>query len=143
MLAAGAAIFVFISCQKSVDDFYNNGAPASARTVENISGVYSLKALTWSYLSTTVSIYDSLDTCEKDDLYKFNADMTMNLIDAGSPCSPPGDETQPWILRNDSIFLGSSANGAKIKSFDGTTLVLTGTPGSDPNVSAVTTFVKK
>jgi hypothetical protein len=136
-------LFTIISCQKSIDDFANTGNVNAAHTVANISGTYALKSLTWTYLGTSISVYDSLAACEKDDLYKFNPDMTLNLIDAGIVCTPPGDATESWLLRGDSIFLGASTNGAKIKSFDGTTLVLTGAPLSDPGVNAVTTFVKK
>ena len=142
-IAIAAAIFMIASCQKSIDDFATTGNTNAAYTVANISGTYSLKSLTWTYLGTSISVYDSLDACEKDDLYKFNTNMTLDLIDAGIVCSPPGTDTEPWLLRNDSIFLGASTSGAKIKSFDGTTLVLSGTPVSDPGVNAVTTFVKK
>jgi len=143
VLAVIIILFVVVSCQKTVDDFGTTGNPALAHTVANISGTYALTALTWTYLGTSISVYDSLDACKKDDLYTFNTDMTLDLIDAGTVCTPPGDGTEPWLLRNDSIFLGASTNGAKIKSFDGTTLVLTGVPPSDPGVNAVTTFVKK
>ncbi|MEO5594290.1 MAG: hypothetical protein ABIR15_15135 [Chitinophagaceae bacterium] len=142
-LAIAVVFFAGISCQKNIDDFVTTGNMNAAHTVANISGTYSLKSLTWTYMSTTISVYDSLDACEKDDLYKFNTNMTLDLIDAGIVCSPPGTDTEPWLLRNDSIFLGTSTGGAKIKSFDGITLVLSGTPVSDPGVNAVTTFVKK
>ncbi|MEO6313525.1 MAG: lipocalin family protein [Chitinophagaceae bacterium] len=132
-----------ISCQKTIDDFGTNGDPAQARTVENISGLYALTGLTWSYQGATINVYDSLDACEKDDLYKFSKDMNLYSIDAGVPCSPPGDETESWLLRNDSIFIGTAKDGARIKSFDGTTLVLDGAPTNEPLVKAVTTFTKQ
>jgi len=137
-------LFTIISCQKTISDFGNTGAANNIEhTVANISGTYGLKALTWTYLGTTINVYDSLDACEKDDLYTFNSNLTFTAKDAGIVCAPPGDVSTTWALRNDSIFLNGATNGAKIKSFDGTTLIMTGTPLSDPGVYAVTTYVRK
>jgi hypothetical protein len=111
------AAFFFFSCSKEKDA---NGDI----TVENLSGTYELKALTWMSGSTNVNVYELLDDCEKDNLIRLNVDKTANYIDAGIVCSPPED-------------------GGKIKSFDGTTLVLTGSPASDPGVTATTTLQKK
>jgi hypothetical protein len=91
----------------------------------------------------TYNVYDSLPACEKDDYYKFNADMTVNYVDAGTVCVPPGDDNDTWVLRNDSLFIGSTTDGAKISKFDGTTLQLTSTPNNVSGASSVTTLVKK
>ena len=138
-------LFTIISCQKTISDFDNTGGANNNtdHTVVNISGTYGLKALTWTYLGTTINVYDSLEAREKDDLYTFNSNLTFTAKDAGIVCAPPGDVSTTWALRNDSIFLNGSTNGAKIKSFDGTTLIMTGTPLSDPGVYAVTTYVRK
>jgi hypothetical protein len=130
------AAFFFFSCSKEKDA---NGDI----TVENLSGTYELKALTWMSGSTNVNVYELLDDCEKDNLIRLNVDKTANYIDAGIVCSPPEEENGTWYLSGDSLYLSNGADGGKIKSFDGTTLVLTGSPASDPGVTATTTLQKK
>jgi len=131
-----------IACQKSVSDFAGGTGPGSI-TVSNLVGTYTLKSITLTYLGMTYNVYDSLRACEKDDYYKFNADMTVNYVDAGTVCVPPGDDNDTWVLRNDSLFIGSTTDGAKISKFDGTTLQLTSTPNNVSGASSVTTLVKK
>ena len=143
-LFVSSCILLVASCQKSADAAPDQGtSDPSAHTVANISGTYALKGLTWNFAGAVTNVYDLLDDCEKDDVFKFNTDMSLVRTDAGTICSPPGNDTGTWLLRNDSIYLGQSTSGGKIKSFDGKTLVLTGAPPSDPGVVATTTFVKK
>ena len=144
LLFALSITILLLSCQKSISDFAGTGTGNNSdHTVANLSGTYALKSLTWTYLGTTFNVYDSLPPCEKDDLYTFKTDMSLHISDAGIVCTPPGDGDDTWTLRNDSLFIGAAADGGKIKSFDGTNLVLTGSPASTPGVTAVTTFVKK
>ncbi len=144
LLVICSAFFIIVSCQRNISDFApGTGTTTSGITAASIAGTYSLKALTWSYQGVTINVFDSLPSCEQDNLYKFNADLTANYIDAGTPCSPPENGSATWFLRNDSLYLSSSPDGAKIKSFDGRTLVLTGSPSADPGVIAVTTYVKQ
>lgn len=112
-------------------------------TVQSLSGTYSLKALTWQSSGITVNVYDQLDDCEKDDLIKLNADKTANFIDAGIMCAPPGDDTGTWDLKGDSLYTSGSDLTSKIQSFDGKTLVLTGSPPNEPGVKATTTLQKQ
>lgn len=128
-------LLIFSACKKNSD---NKVQP----TEDNLAGTYKLTGLTWVYMGQTINVYDSLDDCEKDNLFRLNADLTLDFIDAGMVCSPPEDDTGTWYLSNDSLYLGDG-NGAKIKSFDGTTLVLTGVPDSDPDVTATTTLKKQ
>jgi hypothetical protein len=136
-LAAALFIIAITACQKSGSSSNN------AITVENLSGTYSLKALLWNYGGISINVLDSLDACEKDNLVKLNTDKTVNFIDAGIVCDPPSDDNGMWDLKGDSIKFSNNLTSAKIESYDGKTLVLSGTPDGVPGVIATTTLVKQ
>jgi len=136
-LAAALFIIAITACQKSGSSSNN------AITVENLSGTYSLKALLWNYGGISINVLDSLDACEKDNLVYLNTDKTVNFIDAGIVCDPPSDDNGMWDLKGDSIKFSDNLTSAKIESYDGKTLVLSGTPDGVPGVIATTTLVKQ
>jgi hypothetical protein len=135
----GAWIFCigFLACKKSVT------TANSAITIENISGTYALKGLVWSFGGFNFNVFDSLDACEKDNLIKFNTDKTVNYIDAGTACTPPADDNGTWDLQGDSLIFSSNYSNAKIQSFDGKTLILTGVPEGESGTTATTTLEKQ
>jgi hypothetical protein len=135
-IALIAATLLAAACKKS-------GTSSNAVTVESLSGTYGLKSLLYTYAGITVNIYDSLDACEKDNLVRLNTDKTVNFIDAGVQCDPPEDENGTWDLKGDSITFSNNFASAKIVSFDGKTLVLSGTPDGAPGVIATTTLEKQ
>ena len=132
------ALAIIVSCKK-------NDNPATPLTEANLAGTYALKALTWTYAGVTINVYDSLDACDKDNLLKLNTDKTLNFIDAGIVCNPSESANGVWALHGDSLVLGGTGpiESSKIKSFDGTTLVVTGTPSGQPGVTGVTTLKKQ
>lgn len=136
LIAIITAIF-FTACSKS-----NSGNITP--TVTNLAGSYKLKSDVWSSGGISMNIYDSLDACEKDNVVKLNSDLTLNFIDAGVVCSPAENSNGTWYLSNDSLyFTGSDINAAKIQSFNGSILILSGHPSTDPTVNAVSTFQKQ
>jgi hypothetical protein len=90
LLFAPVIILLISSCQKSANDVVDQGGDGTAHTVANISGSYALKGLTWNFSGAITNVYDLLDDCEKDDVYKFNTDMSLVRTDAGTVCSPSG-----------------------------------------------------
>lgn len=136
-LAAWLFAIGFLACTKSADT--NN----SALTIENISGTYALKGLVWNFGGFNINVFDSLEACQKDNLIKFNTDKTVDYIDAGTVCAPPEDDNGTWDLQGDSLIFSSNYSNAKIQSFDGTTLVLTGVPEGEPGTTATTTLQKQ
>jgi hypothetical protein len=138
--SAAIALFLgFFACKKS-----NNNSPSNARTVANFSGNYDLTALQGSIFGVTVNLYDSLPPCERDNVIQLNANMVANFIDSGVKCVPPSDSTGTWSLsaNTDTLYVAGSANF--ITSWDGTTLVLTGTQTVSGFQATVTsTLVKK
>jgi len=138
-LIATMVVSAFIACQKSGSSSSN----INAITVENLSGTYGIKALLWNYGGITINVLDSLDACDKDNLVKLNTDKTVDFIDAGVVCDPPSDDNGTWDLKGDSIKFSNNFASAKIESFDGKTLVLSGAPDGVPGVTATTTLVKQ
>ena len=131
-------LIVFYSCKKS------NDAPSNARTVQNISGSYNYAGLSYTSGSVTINEFDSLNICEKDNILKFNTNLTYNFIDTGVVCTPPEGGSGTWNLsaKGDSLYLDSDP--AFIKSWDGKTLVVTAVVQTAPAlITATTTLVKK
>lgn len=134
--AATFIVFSAIACSKKNDN--NNSI-----TVENLSGTYALKALVWKLGTESINVYEALDACDKDNLIRLNADLTAGFIDDGIMCTPPENATGTWRLSGDSLYLSSSDLGGKITSFDGTTLVITGTVENQPSAVGTTTLKKQ
>jgi len=129
---------VIDACKKSTS------SSANAKTVQNLSGSYMITALTANIIGQNVNLFDSLAPCERDNIIQLNENLTASFIDAGTVCVPPSDSTGTWSLsqNSDTIYVAGSAS--YIKSWDGSTLVLTNaeTVSGFP-VTATTTLVKK
>jgi hypothetical protein len=143
-LSAGAFILILAinACKKND----SNGSDPSARTVQNLSGSYTLSAITASVLGLNVNLYDSLPVCDRDNVIQLDTNKTAHFIDAGVACAPPSDSTGTWSLssNSDTIYVAGSANF--IKSWDGKTLTLSSVEslgGIPVPVTATTTLVKK
>jgi hypothetical protein len=132
----GLGILVVVACQKT-----NNAN--SSLSVNNLSGTYGIKAVTWTFMGATVNVYDSFPACEKDNLIKLNQDLTVNYIDTGMVCTPSESVNGNWALKGDSIYISTTLQTAKIKSFDGKTLVLTGSVDSTNTITGTTTLQKQ
>ena len=107
-------------------------------TQENLAGSYKLTAFTVKLNANaeTDGMANFL-TCEKDDLYKLNADLSFNYLDAGTACDPVGDDNGSWILVSPTkiSFYGYEFD---IISFNGNTLV-----GSQTTVDGDNTYTVK
>ena len=138
LTASAIGLFLVINaCKKS-------SGPSNARTVANFSGSYNLTALTATLSGLSINLYDSLPDCERDNVIQLNTDLTASYIDAGTKCVPPSDSTGTWSLsaNTDTIYVAGSAS--YIKSWDGSTLVLTNAEEiSGIPITATSTLVKK
>ncbi len=139
VISAFTLLLVINACKKS-----DSSSNSSAKTVQNLSGSYSLTALTASLAGVSINLYDSLSTCEKDNIIQLNTDGSAHFIDAGVVCVPPEDSTGTWSLSKSGDSLTVASTAAGIRSWDGKTLVLTNTETiSGFPVLATTTLVKK
>ena len=131
-------ILIVNACSKS------SSSPSNARTMQNLSGTYTITALTASVSGFTINLFDSLPTCERDNTIQLDANGMANFIDAGTKCIPPSDSSGTWSLsqNTDTIYVAGSAS--YIKSWDGSTLVLNNSEVvSGVPVTATTTLKKQ
>ena len=139
LLATSAISLLLIinACKKS-------STTSNARTVQNLSGSYMITALTASLSGLVLNLYDSLPACERDNVITLNTDGSAAFVDAGTKCVPPSDSTGTWSLSSntDTVYVAGSASF--IKSWDGSTLVLTNAEViSGIPVTATTTLKKQ
>ena len=132
-----AFMYSLPACKKS-------SATSNAKTVQNLSGSYNLVSLVWTTNGVSVNLYDSLPDCEKDNIFRLDADGTAHSIDAKILCSPPNpDSVTTWSLSSngDSLIIGNEE--VFIKSWDGKTIVYTGIVNYVPLVTGTTTLLKQ
>jgi len=137
ILAFSVLTLVFSSCKKDKTD-----APVTA-TKENLTGTYKMTAATMASGGSSVDVFNNdnfTEPCERDDIYKLNADNSYSIQDAGTVCSPSNDYNGgTWSLDN-STTLNLDGEIGTIKSWNGKTLVV------DYAMSGVTfssTYVKQ
>ena len=125
------AIASLTGCKKDKNE-------AVTPTQENLIGSYKLTAFTGQVNGgAETDAMASFQSCQKDDLYKLNADLSFNYLDAGTACDPAGDDNGTWVLISPTkiAFYGYEFD---IISFNGNTLV-----GSETTVDGdITTTVK-
>jgi len=87
IFALSMVSLLFAACKKN-----DKEAPDITPTIQNVAGSYKLAKITVKVGSNpeqdVTSSYQ--ETCERDDINKFNTDLTYNYIDAGTVCSPDG-----------------------------------------------------
>jgi hypothetical protein len=125
------------ACKKDKD--------APAITKENIAGTYKLISIKASLNGSGELDADDREDCEKDDLYKINADNSFNYVDAGTACDPAGDFNTTYALNGNEISSEDFADlNGTITSFDGTNLVITITyQEGDMTATIKSTFQKQ
>ena len=124
LLALSLLGLVFTSCKKDNDE-----PKQITATKANLVGTYVMIAATVSDGTTTTNVFNNsdenlnwFDPCTRDDQYKLNADLSYNVIDAGTVCSPSNNSSGTWDLTNSTTFI-MDGDVATIKSFDGHTIV--------------------
>lgn len=130
------ALLATASCKKD-----NNNTQVTP-TKENLVGTYKMTAATMNNINVFNNSIESLnmfEACDRDDLYKLNADLTYEVIDAGTVCDPDNSYTSEWDLTNSTTIVVDGEAGT-INSFDGKTLVVSLNYGG---TIAKSTYVKQ
>lgn len=71
----------------------------------------SIKYKTSSSSAETEVIGSYLDACERDDIITFNSNSTYNYVDAGTQCSPPGDDAGTWSVSGNTLIVDGTSLG--------------------------------
>jgi hypothetical protein len=118
ILALSLMSLVFVSCKKDDKD-----EPVTP-TKENLTGSYKMTAFTVSNTSGSLDFFNSvMEACDRDDVYKLNADMSYGVEDAGTVCSPDNNYTGgTWSITGTTIDLDGETG--TVKSWNGKTLVV-------------------
>lgn len=127
----------FSACKKDKDD------DSLAVTKENLVGTYTVASIKWKVNGQEQDMTDYiLDPCQKDDQTTLKADSTYEYKDAGTVCSPNGDDTGTWSTDGKKVTIDGDAN--TVKSFTKSTLVFEET-GTENGVTytQTTTLSKK
>lgn len=133
LLFAIAVLALGSSCKKDKDKTCDLNAGSLVGTYKTTSIKYKASAS-----ATEVDEFASYDACEKDDLVKFNSNNTVDYIDAGTVCTPSGDDNGVWALSGSTLNLDGGIY--TITSFDcnGMTLTYAGTtPGELTTITVV------
>lgn len=121
------------ACKKDKDD-----EPVAA-TKENLVGSYKLTSAKAKALGQEMDLMEEyFEPCQRDDIYKLNADYTVQVKDEGTKCDPDGSYESSWEL--DGNYIDIDGYAGNIKSFNGKTLVIEAS-GSQNGVTATSTFV--
>ena len=115
LLLAVIAVSSFSSCKKDKEE-------EVAVTKENLVGDYKLVSIKVKSGSETSDITDQyVPGCQRDDIYKLNADGSFAYVDAGTVCEPAGDYEGQWTL--EAKTLEFDLYEFNITKFSGSTLV--------------------
>lgn len=119
VLAMAFSALLFGACKKDKD------GESVALTKENLAGTYKLTKAKYTISGIgEVDALADLEACEKDDTYTLKTDFTATRNDAGTKCNPETTGNTNWTLADGSIVIDDF--GGKVKSFDGTTLLIEG-----------------
>ncbi len=117
VLSLSALVVLATACKKDEDE-------PIAITKENIAGAYKLGTIKYKIGSSPeIDITNQVDACEKDDIQTFLVNNTYNYTDAGTQCSPNGDDSGVWSLSSTTSMI-IDGETFTITKFDGQVLEL-------------------
>jgi hypothetical protein len=108
----------FTACKKDKDE-------SLAVTKENLVATYTVASIKMKSGSTEKDVTNDpnyVEQCEKDDQMILNADMTLEIKDAGTQCSPTSADTGSWSVDGNKLIIDGDENN--IKSLSKNSLVL-------------------
>ncbi len=134
LVAAPLALIIF-SCHKSNTN--------ESITFLNIVGNYKVTSDIYSNGQQSINFYDSIDVCQKDDIFEFQKDSTFDYVDAGTVCQPNGSFSSIWSLAGTNLTI-SGNQSATVKSLSSKTLVLTTVDNSaSPAITETLTLARQ
>jgi hypothetical protein len=105
-----------LSCKKESD----NGLEPSKLSPEMhlLSGGSSKDWIMTSYKISANEFRESIENCDKDDIFTFKSDSTF-IVNAGSVKCDPSEmqiENGKWHIKNKTTFVATSAQGQTVES---------------------------
>jgi Lipocalin-like domain len=136
ILLIGATSFV-LSCKKK--DKVNTCTLNEA----NFAGSYKIESIKYKLTPTSSEVDGTsfVDPCELDDVITFNAGNTYTYTDAGTACSPNGDDAGTWSLSGSSLTVDGTA--APVENFSCTGYSASQTDFNTTGDKIIITFKKQ
>ncbi|HEY8897494.1 MAG TPA: lipocalin family protein [Niastella sp.] len=109
----------FTACKKDKDD------ESLAVTKDNLVATYTVASIKMKSGSTEKDVTNDpnyVEQCEKDDELTLKADMTLQIKDAGTQCSPTSSGPGTWSITGNTLTIDGDEN--TIKSLSKNSLVL-------------------
>ena len=142
VFSVATSILIITGCKKSDS--------SSGYSAQQLAGTYKMTAATSTSGGITVDRFANMPDCEKDDLMKIFASPTTEVeyIDAGTVCGggSSGDDYSLKLAVKGNLFItlpDTDPDTTNIKSFNGSTLVLTFTEGNQGSILNTTTYTKQ
>jgi hypothetical protein len=136
LFALSAFALLATACKKDDDN-------TAEVTKENIAGAYKLESLKMKIGSAPeTDITNQVDACQRDDIQTFLVNETYNYTDAGTLCSPPGDDSGTWSLPSTTSMI-IDGDLYTINKFDGSSLELSYSEVVNGTTYVATTTLKK
>jgi len=100
ILLIGTILFVS-SCKKK------DKTDVCSLTKANFAGSYKMESVKYKASASSPEIDGTsfIDACELDDVTTFNVNHTYTYTDAGTACSPSGDDSGTWSVSGNSIIV--------------------------------------
>ncbi len=114
-------ILAFASCDKKDDD---TPPPAPDVTPTQINLVGTYKPVKVVNIQNADITSEWLENCEKENLFKLNADLTYIVVDAGTQCATSRFTSGNWSRTNSTTIILDYEVGT-IKRFNGINLDIT------------------
>jgi Lipocalin-like domain len=119
MLGLSLLLSLLGACKKE-----NKAEDPCTTSQQGLAGTYRLTALKYkmSASSPEQDYLVFLDACERDDLITLNANGSYSYQDAGTSCTPSGNDSGTWTVTGNTISSDGMVNGT-ITSYDCRTLI--------------------
>ena len=131
---------IFTGCKKD-DDNGNNDSLSISK--ENLAATYTLSSI--KIKATGYPESDAtgtfIDACEKDDQLILKSDLTYEIKDMGTQCSPTSADTGAWAISGTKITI--DGDESTVKSLTKGTLVLEDTYTQNNVTWTVTTTMNR
>ena len=119
-LLAALTIMIVTACSKDPKP------PACETNSTSVAGAYKITAVKYKS-SASASEVDYMnvlfpDACDRDNIYTFNANGTYIIKDAGTVCSPNGDDNGTWSLSGSTMVIDGDPTA--LEKFDCKDLVI-------------------
>jgi hypothetical protein len=104
LLTGTTSVFVF-SCKKK------DKTDTCSLTEANFAGSYKIQSVKYKASATSPEIDGAtfIDACVLDDVTTFNTNNTYTYTDAGTTCSPGGDDSGTWSISGSKITVNGEA----------------------------------